>query len=231
MTFMGRPGGLSGYGRRIARPLFVAMVLGVSSQALAASTPAAAVSATPADFAVIEGFRSAIFGMNEKAVQAAILADFQVSPKAIRKAKSPIERTHSLTVTVPDVLPEGGTAAVSYVLGYKSRELIQTGVSWSRATDPAIDADTLRANGEILRNHFLTAGFDPATVKSGVAVDSGVLLFQAADPSGHTVLLLLQGNLKNDAAGIRQLEPEALVLLYVSSLEAPDIFKVAKGNF
>lgn len=230
---MGGVLGFEGNIRVWARMLFRGMLLAASLQAFAAPALAAgeAAAVPAAKPAAIEGFRSAAFGMNKKAVQGAIQADFKVDAKKILQAKSPTERTESLTITVPDVLPEGGTATVSYVLGYTTKALIQVGVSWSKASDPKMDVATLQANGEILRNHFLSEGFDPATVKSGLVVDSGVVLFQAADTSGHTVLLLLQGSFKNDEAGKSQLEPEALVLLYVKSIDEPDIFKVAKGKF
>src|SRR4051812_33988027 len=65
---------------------------------------------------VVEGFRSAKFGMNETEIRAAITKDFAIKPDAIRSQENQAELTRSLVVTVPDLLASGGTAEVSYVM-------------------------------------------------------------------------------------------------------------------
>ena len=93
-----------------------------------AATPSAA--DTSGDTRIsVEGFRSAKFGMNEADVRSAIGKDFGLKPEAIKTQDNPAELTHSLLVTVPDLLPNGGGAEVSYVFGYKSKSLIQVGAA------------------------------------------------------------------------------------------------------
>jgi hypothetical protein len=77
----------------------------------------------------VTGFRSAKFGMSEADVRAAIVKDFAVKPDAIRAETNASEQTRVLLVKVPDVLPGGGSAEVSYVLGFKSKTLIQVGAA------------------------------------------------------------------------------------------------------
>src|SRR5712671_2314720 len=73
----------------------------------------------------VTGFRSAKFGMSEADVRAAIVKDFGVKPEAIRAETNASEQTLVLLIKAPDVLPGGGSAEVSYVLGFKSKTLIQ----------------------------------------------------------------------------------------------------------
>src|SRR5689334_12010802 len=75
----------------------------------------------------VSGFRSAKFGMSETEVRAAIIRDLGVKPEAIRAETNASEQTRVLLVKAHDVLPGGGIAEVSYVLGFKSKTLIQVG--------------------------------------------------------------------------------------------------------
>lgn len=216
------------------------LALGTATS-LAAATPAqpaapgAAVSdsANPAETPpiAVEGFRSARFGMTEDDVRKAIVKDFGIKPDAIKPGENPAERTQLLTVLVPDLLPDGGTAQVSYVFGYKSKALIQVGASWSRATDDKITEAELYADGDILRQHFLTAGYKPDTIKTGLVLQNGILLFRGEDEAGRATILLLQGQFADGADGKRVLTPSSLALLYSADPAHPDVFKLAPGQF
>jgi hypothetical protein len=94
--------------------------------------------------------------MNEADLRAAIAKDFGSKPDAIKLQDNPAELTRSLLVTVPELLVNGGTAEVSYVLGYKSKTLIQVGVVWSKQTDAALTLERIFSNANILRAHFLS---------------------------------------------------------------------------
>jgi hypothetical protein len=205
--------------------------------AATAATPevaaAAADAATPDDKtkAIIEGFRSAKFGMNEADTRAAISKDFGAKPDAIKTQDNPAEFTHSLLVTVPDLLPNGGTAEVSYVLGYKSKTLIQVGAVWSKTTDAAITPERLFSNANILRAHFMTEGFKPDTVAVNTPVNGGLLMFRGSDAKDHTVMLLLQGTFETKENNQRVLTPTGLLLFYVADAKSPDVFKLPPGQF
>jgi len=180
----------------------------------------------------VTGFRSAHFGMTEAEVKAAIGKDFGVKADAIQAGTNAAERTQLLSVPVPDLLPGGGTAVVSYVFGYKTKALIQVGVSWSAATDPSITDAELYADGEVLRSHFATAGYKPDTVKTGLVLPNGLLLFRGEDADGHATILILQGTFKDTGnGGQKTLKPVSLALLYAADPQSPDVFKVAPGQF
>ena len=198
----------------------------------AQSAIAAAPAGTAATNADVSGFRSARFGMNMADVKAAIATDFGVKPTAIATGMNAAERTQLLSVAVPDVLPDGGTAQVSYVFGYKSKTLIQVGILWSHATDPTLTGDKLYADGDVLRGHFMSAGYQPDSVKTGLVLPSGLLLFRGEDAAGHATILILEGTFKADAATKQQsLTPTGLALLYSQSPQNPDVFKIAPGQF
>lgn len=201
-----------------------------------AATPGAAISAVPtiteAPTASVNGFRTAQFGMTQADVKTAIIKDFGIKADAIVAGENAAERTSLLTITVPDVLQGGGTAQVSYVFGYKSKTLIQVGVAWSSATDAALTEAELYADGDVLRTHFLAAGYKPDTVKTGLVLQNGVLLFRGEDAKGHATILILQGTYKDAADGKqRVLTPASLALLYSADPQNPDVFKLAPGQF
>ncbi len=178
----------------------------------------------------LDGFRSARFGMDEDAVRAAIKADFGLEDDAIQVGLNSVERTRVMTIAVPDILPDGGTAQISYIFGYQSKALIQVGLLWATATDPRITDETLYANGEVLRAFFAGLGYLPETISRDVVLDNGLLLFRGADAAGHTAILLLQGRFE-DVGGQSTLYPAALTLLYAVNPDQPDIFTLRTGDF
>lgn len=187
--------------------------------------------AAPVPPIVVDGFRSAKFGMTEDEVRKAIKADFGLSGDAIVPGLNAAERTQLLTIVAPDLLAAGGSAQVSYVFGYASKTLIQVGISWNAQIDPAVDAAKLYANSDVLVAYFSAAGYDPATVRTGVVLDNGILLFRGEDSAGHATILLLQGDYSGGGETQRVLNPTGLALLYAADSEKPDIFKIEPGQF
>ena len=113
-----------------------------------------------ASSALVEGFRSAKFGTDERAVRAAIKADFGLDAKAVSAEENPIEKTTALVATV-ETLEPGGKAQIAYILGYKSKKLIQVNVVWGAPVDPGITAEKLTGTAVLLRNYFTQQPFAP----------------------------------------------------------------------
>lgn len=214
---------------------FVALAFGViPGQAIAvAQETAPAESAAPAEAPaiVVDGFRSAKFGMTEDEVRAAIEADFGLSGDAVVAGENSAERTQILTVVADELLTSGGKAQVSYVFGYTSKTLIQVGVSWNSQIDPSVDAAKLYANGDVLTAYFTGAGYVPASIRTGVVLDTGILLFRGEDAERHATILILQGAYSGGGDTQRVLTPTSLALLYTVDSENPDIFQIEPGKF
>jgi len=193
----------------------------------AAETPAGEDKAAKA----IDGFRSAKFGMNEADVRAAMAKDFNAKPDAIKIQDNASELTRSLLLSVPELLPNGGTAELSYVFGYKSKSLIQVGAVWSKGTDTAMTPEKLFSNANILRAHFMGEGFKPDSIAVNMPVAGGIVMFRGSDAKDRSVILLLQGTFENKENNQRVLTPTSLLLFYVADAKSPDIFKLPPGQF
>src|SRR6478735_7741311 len=208
-----------------------------AAPAAAAGAPVAAATETPTAGAddktakAIDGFRSAKFGMNESDVRAAMTKDFSAKPDAIRAQDNASELTHSLLLSVPELLPNGGTAELSYVFGYKSKSLIQVGSVWSKGTDTAMTPEKLFSNANILRAHFMGEGFKPDSIAMNMPVNGGIVMFRGSDAKDRSVILLLQGTFENKENNQRVLTPTSLLLFYVADAKSPDIFKLPPGQF
>jgi len=202
----------------------------------AAGAPAAATTEAPSAGAddkvkAIDGFRSAKFGMSEADVRAAMIKDFNAKPDAIKAQDNASELTHSILMSVPELLPNGGTAELSYVFGYKSKSLIQVGAVWSKGTDAAMTPEKLFSNANILRAHFMGEGFKPDSIAVNMPVAGGIVMFRGSDAKDRSVILLLQGTFENKENNQRVLTPTSLLLFYVADAKSPDIFKLPPGQF
>lgn len=226
--------------RQLRIPAAAVVLLAICSQmpalaqkkdAPAAPAPAGASNVASTATAHVEGFRSAKFGMSEADVKAAIAKDFNVKPDAIREQPNPSERTKVLVVKVPDLLPGGGAAEVSYVIGYQTKKLIQVSASWSKATDDKMTPEQLFSNSSVLRAHFIGEGFVPDTVATNMPVNGGILMFRGSDAKGRTTMLILQGTLAQGENNQRVLTPTALLLFYVADAKTPDIYRLPSGSF
>jgi hypothetical protein len=192
-----------------------------------AATPAPAAPAV----AEITGFRSARFGMNEAQVRAAIEKDFNLRADAIQAQENKAEQTNVLIARVPDVLPGGGMASVSYVFGFKSKTLIQVGLSWSKATDDKMTPDQLFSDANVLQSHFVGSGYKPDTVATNMPVNGGILMFRGSDAQQRTTMLILQGTFSQGENNQRQMTPTALLLFYIADAKTPDVYRLPPGSF
>jgi len=180
---------------------------------------------------LVQGFRGAKFGMTEAEVMAAITADFGIKQDAVRIEDNQAELTRALVISVPDLLEGGGRADVAYVFGFKTKQLIQVGLTWSRATDEKMTPERLFSNANILRAHFLSAGYAPESIASNAVINGGLMMFRGADAKDHTTVLLLQGSFREGEGNQRLLTPSGVVVYYIADAKKPDIFKLPTGTF
>ena len=181
--------------------------------------------------ALVEGFRSAKFGADEKAVRAAIKADLGLEGKAVAAEDNSIEKTTALIATV-DALEPGGKAQIAYILGYKSRKLIQVNVVWGAPLDPAASVESLTGTAVLLRSYFTQQPFAADRHQQDQRLpDGSILFFQGSDGQDRQVSLHLLGVPLPVKEGEKPKAGFSLRLSYIADPKAPDVFQLKAGSF
>ena len=172
--------------------------------------------------------------MDAAQVKAAIQKDFGISPEKVKTEENAAERTTILTATVSDLLEGAGPARVSYVLGFKTKKLIQVTILWGTPVDPQSHPDKIVTAANQLRQLFLDSGYQPGSVVTNAQMADGtILVFQGQDADKHTTVLRL-ANAPPPAKGSKTEGPGgsvALSLSYTLDSRSPDIFRLKKGQF
>jgi hypothetical protein len=185
---------------------------------------------TSQKWAVVNGFRSAQFGMNERDVIKAIRNDFGKSKNQISRQVHPNEKTITLEITVSKLLPESGEAKVFYIMGYKSKRLIHINVIWGRPVVKKPNAEAVVATANQLRNHFVQKKYQKEGFALNAQLGEGVILvFQGKDRKGRAARLLLSNPKAEDDK--KTGENIALTLSYIEKPEDPDVFRIKEGDF
>lgn len=202
----------------------------------AAAKPSENSTAAPAgepakEAAKIDGFRSANFGMTESQVRTAIRKDFSQPADKISVEENSTEKTTVLSIAVPDLLPDAGPAKVSYILGFKSKKLVQINVVWGSEMAASVPPEKVVGAANTLRQYFLGLGFPPDSVVANArANDGSIIVFQGIDAQKRAVLLRLLGGTPPEKADAPP-PAIALTLSYIQDPQNPDIFRINKGQF
>jgi hypothetical protein len=144
------------------------------------------------EWAELNGYYSAHFGMNEGDLINVIHNDFGKNKSEVLRQVHPNENTISLEITTLKLSPEIGGAKVFYILDYKSKRLVQVNVIWGR---PVVVNPNKRNIVEVA-NHIRNNLFQKLYQKEGFALNSQlgegvILVFQGKDRKGRAVRLLL----------------------------------------
>jgi len=203
-------------------------------QRQAPEAPGTSPEAEPVERVKVDGFRSARWGMDAAQVKSAILKDFGISAEKVKTEENAAERTTILIVTANDLLEGAGPARISYVLGYKTKKLIQVTILWGTPVDPHVHPDKVVTAANQLRQLFLDSGYQPETVVANARMADGtILVFQGQDTDKHTTMLRLANapaspkSSKTEGAG----SSVALSLSYTLDSRSPDIIRLKKGTF
>ena len=181
-------------------------------------------------WAVVNGFRSAQFGMKERDLIRAIKNDFGKGKNQISRKVHPNEKTITLGITVSKLLPESGEAKVFYILGYKSKRLIHINVIWGRPVMKNPNAEAVVATANQLRNHLVQKKYQKEGFALNAQLGEGVILvFQGKDRKGRAARLLLSNPKSADDS--KTGENISLTLSYIEKPEDPDVFRIKDGDF
>jgi hypothetical protein len=224
----------------LATMLFCSTVAGtaMAQKPTPASPPPAP--AAPRDEAAekgVDGFRSAHFGMTEAQVRAAIRTDFKIADSAIKSKTHPVEQTRVLEIVVRDLVVQGTEANIAYVLGFRSKALVQVNVLW-RAADAA-GAEVVIGIANAIRDLFVSqvssGRFKKETITVNTALPDGrVVVFRGADEKRQAVELVLAAAQSGGPAAAKtghQVVGAQLRLMYIQSPENPDINRLKPGQF
>jgi hypothetical protein len=198
------------------------------NQAQGTPAPSAATQTTP-EFK-LNGFRSANFGMTAEQVRQAIKRDFNIAPDKIETAENGVERTQIMAVTVPDLLPNGGPAQVAYVIGYRTKQLVQVTVTWGAGVNPQLAPQGAIEVARMLQTYLAGVGYKADTIATNIAQpDGSVVVFRGDDAQGRRTILVLAG--VPVAEGQKPAGPPAVQISYIRDPQNPDVFQIRRGDF
>ncbi|MDA0229225.1 MAG: hypothetical protein O3B21_03455 [Proteobacteria bacterium] len=206
---------------------FAALLIFSTQHAMAASSDGDEKSA------VIEGFRTAHFGMTEEEVLKLVAKEFGIKGDAVVREENNLEKTTSLIVPVNNLIPESGPSQVAYIFGYGSKKLIHVNIVWGHSVDAETTAQKLVATANILRNYFSAAGYKNVKVNQPVEVGK-TLVFRGTDDNSRMVLLVLNATRASDDQGENgdaKVQKLSLRLSYIENPQNPDIYRIQEGQF
>ena len=181
-------------------------------------------------WANIDGFRSAKFGMKMKEVKQAILKDFGIFDSKIDTISHPTEQTQSLGITIDKLLPNSGKSRVVYVFGYKSKELMQVNILTGHPVDTDVTPQQVVDAGNLLGSHFFKKRYlEDGLVAHARLNDGSVLIFRGKDQKGRMALLRLSNPQPNENK--EDTLKISLTLSYIEKPAQPDAFQLKENDF
>lgn len=189
--------------------------------------------AQPAGSYLLEGFRSARFGMTPGEVAKAIGEDFGLTEKQITATRLPDSGAPLMMIRTEDLVPDTGTVVIAYGFARDSSKLARITLIWGAPAVPDIKTSRLLRAAGALQRHFLLQGYsEDDRIVNGVMEDGGLIAFRAQDKKGRGTLLRLDLPMPVEQA----LEsPEAtggtLKLSYMYAPDTPWHFPVEQGSF
>jgi len=183
--------------------------------------------------AKIEGFRSAKFGMKEKDVLRAIQKDFKISKSEIKRTISSLEQTTILSITAPKILKIGGPAKIAYILGYKSKKLVQVNIAWGRGATKNVDGKGVVDVANFLRTHLIKKQYKKeGFIANARMTDETTVVFRGKDKKNRMALLVLNAPKKSkDEDAEATLKKVSLKLSYLADPANPDILTIGEDDF
>jgi len=203
-----------------------AMIISLAHSARAETAPIPpSISAPETSAYLIQGFRSARFGMDLETVRAAAARDFNIEPQGMLVQAHPDGQTTSLQAGLMRLNPGPGPAIVTYVFGREGR-LIRINVSWITAASPNdLQRQAMMNAGLRLQHYFHMLPIPPAQANDGGVMDANSLaLYRARDGRGAEVAVTVSGvrfDRIKDGAAPSPPSPTQAAILSVIYLESP----------
>ena len=143
--------------------------------------------------AEVTGFRDARFGMTEEQVRTAIQKAFPAAAAKLKIFPQATEKTTVMSLGVADLLPNAGVAQVSYILGFKTKKLIQVNIMW-RSDGSEQSDETVVGTANSLREYFAAQSYKTGSVIANRQLgENSILVFRGADAQDRMVIVVLNG--------------------------------------
>jgi hypothetical protein len=186
-------------------------------------------------WAVIDGFRSAKFGMDEKKVTRAIGKDFKISRSKIKRSVHPSQKTINLNINVPKLFAAGGDVRIVYIFGHRSKKLTQINVLWGSGVSKDVKSSDIVDAANLLRKHFIKKKYkDEGLAVNARIDDTQIIVFRGSDKKGRMAVLVLNTSKAKEEESKETLTDKAsLALSYISDPTNPDVrtITIKEGDF
>jgi hypothetical protein len=182
---------------------------------------------------VIDGFRSAKFGMDGKQVLRAIAKDFKISKSRVERKVHPVAGTTALILHLPRLMDIGGPANIVYILGYKSKTLVQINILWGEGVTKKFDQQDVTNAAKLLRKHFVKKRYKKDGYLLNWKLEDGtIVMFRGKDKKDRMISLLMPSSkVKKGKDKIGASKYVSLKLSYILDVDKPDIQEITKGKF
>ena len=183
-------------------------------------------------WATIDGFRSAKFGMDEKQVMRAIAKDFKLPKSKVEVEFDVNQKTMAFIITIPNIIQVGGPSNVRYILGYKSKRLIEVSIVWPVTGAKVIDPRGVVSASKLLLRHFLKKKYKKdhyyinRRLKDETVNRESAVVFNGLDEKARMIRLVLTLSKNEEKKDPKEAAKDlSLKLSYMLDNFAPDIFK------
>ncbi len=180
------------------------------------------------EWRVIDGFRSAKFGMNEKQVIRAIAKDFKISNKKVERLMVSSVKTKVLIIHTSKLIELGGPADIVYVLGYKSKKLIGINIDWGKGVSDNFDPNDLVSACNVLTKYFAKKRYKDEGYAVNLKIsDTEIIAFRGQDKKGRGIYLVLKTpKMGKETNKKRDRKNMSLVLHYFDDVKKRDVYEV-----
>jgi hypothetical protein len=165
--------------------------------------------------------------MNEKQVLRAIAKDFKISKNKVKRSIHTEAKTTSFILRLSRLMEVGGPADIVYILGYKSKKLVQVNIDWGAGVTKNFDPGDVVYAANLLRNHFGKRRYKKdgflinANLKNGT-----VVLCRGKDKKDRMVFLRLKNPKTKESEDKKDAGKNlTLKLSYMLDPNNPDMFK------
>jgi hypothetical protein len=222
----------------VALPVIAAAAPAAAQQQQPSAQPPAAAQTKPY---VLEGFRSAQFGMSKDEVRAAIAKDFPEVARAVKEVANDVDATTALAIKPANLKPAPGEPTITYIFGKDSKRLIHVNVVWFLDVKQAgTQREELVRAGLKLVDYFQTLNWAGNRALAGVPVGrNSVVMFLAKDEKGSALEVRADGIAYEERQSVAQTPlaarvptgPARLRVAYSRNPDQPDVNVVKPGQF